>query len=64
MRRWYSQKETDPDFLQVVDMAINIKGPRYIEKKPAHEDTVEDSKNANRLLRSLANVVERGALVR
>ncbi|OAF55424.1 hypothetical protein VC83_08379 [Pseudogymnoascus destructans] len=59
LRGWYSQEEMD--FLQVIDMAINMKGPRYVETKPAHEDTAEDSRNANRLLRSLASAVERNA---
>ncbi|OAF61850.1 hypothetical protein VC83_01667 [Pseudogymnoascus destructans] len=49
----------DLSFLQILDTVIEMQGPTYVEKKPAHEETLEESKNANRLMRTMANVMER-----
>ncbi|KFY31816.1 hypothetical protein V493_00779 [Pseudogymnoascus sp. VKM F-4281 (FW-2241)] len=49
----------DLSFIEILDTVIDMQGPSYVEKKPAHEETVEESKNANRLMRTMANAFEK-----
>ncbi|OAF55469.1 hypothetical protein VC83_08368 [Pseudogymnoascus destructans] len=49
----------DMSFLQILDTVIDMQGPTYVEKKPDHEETVEESKSVSKLMKTMAYAMER-----